>query len=77
MKDFKKPDCGDSSCLFAEKKTGMRTNGGCRCFDHAGFSKDVMKSARLMLPELLYLRERVKEFEEELNPKPLVYGNKG
>lgn len=24
-------DCGDSSCLFARNKTGMRTNGGCRC----------------------------------------------
>ena len=25
-------DCGDSSCLFAKNKRGMRTNGGCRCF---------------------------------------------
>lgn len=25
------PDCGDSSCRYAEKKTGMRTNGGCKC----------------------------------------------
>lgn len=24
-------DCGDNSCLFAEAKGGMRTNGGCRC----------------------------------------------
>lgn len=24
-------DCGDSSCWFAQKKSGMRTNGGCRC----------------------------------------------
>ena len=24
-------DCGDNSCLYAPKKTGMRTNGGCRC----------------------------------------------
>lgn len=24
-------DCGDNSCLFASEKTGMRTNGGCRC----------------------------------------------
>lgn len=27
------PDCGDSSCCFAETRTGMRTNGGCRCFN--------------------------------------------
>lgn len=26
-----KIDCGDSSCYFAEDKTGMRTNGGCCC----------------------------------------------
>lgn len=25
------PDCGDNSCRFATNKTGMRTNGGCRC----------------------------------------------
>ncbi len=24
-------DCGDNSCMFAEKRGGMRTNGGCRC----------------------------------------------
>lgn len=25
------PDCGDNSCLYAKTRTGMRTNGGCRC----------------------------------------------
>lgn len=24
-------DCGDNSCEFAQQRTGMRTNGGCRC----------------------------------------------
>lgn len=24
-------DCGDNSCLFALNRSGMRTNGGCRC----------------------------------------------
>lgn len=24
-------DCGDNSCLFARKKSGARTNGGCQC----------------------------------------------
>lgn len=24
-------DCGDNSCRFAKNKSGMRTNGGCRC----------------------------------------------
>lgn len=27
-------DCGDSSCMFATSKSGMRTNGGCRCYEH-------------------------------------------
>lgn len=27
-----KQDCGDNSCLYVKPKTGMRTNGGCRCF---------------------------------------------
>lgn len=31
-------DCGDQSCAFAEKKTGMRTNGGCRCLENRGLS---------------------------------------
>lgn len=26
------PDCADNSCRFAVNKTGMRTNGGCRCY---------------------------------------------
>lgn len=29
-------DCGDSSCEFALKRTGMRTNGGCRCLGQRG-----------------------------------------
>ena len=29
-------DCGDNSCLFCDKLTGMRTNGGCRCFNGRG-----------------------------------------
>ena len=29
-------DCGDSSCRFAVKTGGMRTNGGCRCIRNNG-----------------------------------------
>lgn len=29
-------DCIDNSCLFRNKCTGMRTNGGCRCFNGRG-----------------------------------------
>jgi hypothetical protein len=33
MSEVASPDCGDHSCLYAmpHQKTGMRTNGGCRC----------------------------------------------
>lgn len=31
MNKLKLPDCGDNSCSYAVKRTGMRTNGGCRC----------------------------------------------
>jgi hypothetical protein len=27
------PDCGDNSCIYAGKRGGMRTNGGCQCDD--------------------------------------------
>ena len=29
-------DCGDNSCKYATDKTGMRTNGGCRCSRNHG-----------------------------------------
>jgi hypothetical protein len=48
--DMELPDCGDSSCVFAEKKTGQRTNGGCRCFDDAAYGpkaqKELLRLAR-------------------------------
>lgn len=28
-------DCGDNSCDCASQRTGMRTNGGCRCDERA------------------------------------------
>lgn len=59
-------DCGDNSCLFATKKGGMRTNGGCRCFENAGFRRSQIESARLMLPELLRLREHNKELQDSV-----------
>jgi hypothetical protein len=52
-----KIDCGDNSCHFAEDKSGMRTNGGCRCLSNAGFSRSAIASAYEMLPEILRLRE--------------------
>lgn len=34
-------DCGDNSCVCAYPKTGMRTNGGCRC-DEGDLRRAVM-----------------------------------
>lgn len=31
IKALSELDCGDNSCVFAIKKGGMRTNGGCSC----------------------------------------------
>ena len=38
------PDCGDNSCMFGalEKRGGMRTNGGCRCFEHPRTRREMM-----------------------------------
>lgn len=60
-------DCGDSGCYFALSKGGMRTNGGCRCFANAGFSKGMHATAREMLLEVLKLRARVAELEKQLS----------
>ena len=42
------PDCGDSACCFAEKRAGMRTNGGCRCFDDLTTRAPDSPSGRLL-----------------------------
>lgn len=54
-------DCGDNSCLFAKNKVGMRTNGGCSCFENAGFSRSQVRSAQQMLPEILLLRSKLSQ----------------
>lgn len=60
-------DCGDNSCYFATQKGGMRTNGGCRCFSNAGFSKGMHGAAREMLLEVLRLREEVADLRAQLD----------
>ena len=57
-----KMDCGDSSCLFAVKKGGMRTNGGCTCFDRGPNGQLVATLLIEMLPDLLELAQK----EEDL-----------
>ena len=56
-----KLDCGDNSCMFAENKTGARTNGGCRCTDNLGFSKSQTKAFREMAYAVIELREKLTE----------------
>lgn len=48
------PDCGDNSCYFAKDKSGMRTNGGCRCLRND--PRSVEKYARLLQQENRLLR---------------------
>ena len=52
------PYCGDSLCIFAtqDMKTGMHTNGGCRCIKY-----DVETRTRLYIQRLLKLRLEVKQ----------------
>lgn len=57
-------DCGDSGCLFTEKKIGMRTNSGCRCLEKYGYDKSIIKSLQIMLPELLALKEIIKKHDK-------------
>jgi len=59
-------DCGDNSCLFAKNKGGMRTNGGCRCFELHGFERSQVRSAQLMLPEILRLRAELAQARGEV-----------
>lgn len=64
-------DCGDNNCYFAKEKTGMRTNGGCRCFTNAGLrNRSAVSAAIELLPKYLAAttvlqqeRERVKDLE--------------
>jgi hypothetical protein len=53
-------DCGDNSCFFAERKTGMRTNGGCRCLDGLPSLQ-----RRRVLVYMHGLRDRISELQSK------------
>lgn len=54
-------DCGDNSCVFAARKGGMRTNGGCRCLS------DLPSAFRRQLTRhILAQRARVTDLEAKL-----------
>lgn len=42
-----KLDCGDNSCFFTKSRTGMRTNGRCRCLQNMDSS--LQRNAERML----------------------------
>jgi hypothetical protein len=61
-----KLDCGDNSCEFAETKTGMRTNGGCRCLKDLDFSRRM--AVRGYIKALREENDRLRGEIERLQP---------
>ena len=62
-------DCGDSSCMFATVRGGMRTNGGCRCLESLGFCRGPHDSLRRMAAEIVSLRKRLLDLT---TPRPIA-----
>lgn len=56
-------DCGDSICVFARSRTGMRTNGGCRCLGLKSIDPGTRRVATAMLKSVPQLIARVRELE--------------
>lgn len=61
-----KLDCGDNSCLAAEHKGGMRTNGGCRC-DFVGAVKGLQDALEAMKVQFGEKMIEVQQLEMALN----------
>ena len=56
-------DCGDNSCLFATRRGGMRTNGGCRCIERlldAAVARERERTSEL----LATLRDLIADVED-------------
>lgn len=64
--ELEKIDCGDSSCAFAAKKTGMRTNGGCRCMDKGDLKPELRRLLRRLAHEVRKLPPEARRFIEEI-----------
>lgn len=62
-------DCGDSGCAFAKTRSGMRTNGGCRCLENLGFCRGQTDSLRRMAAEIVSLRKRMSDLT---TPRPIA-----
>jgi hypothetical protein len=59
-------DCGDNSCMFLprEKKTGMRTNGGCSCDPAAEIEKLLKDHKTLVRVDEWYARTTSSDKDE-------------
>lgn len=65
-------DCGDNSCICCppEHRTGMRTNGGCRCFRHGNFLHLSSEESRKVRRAVQYWRQRALDAERKLSGSP-------
>lgn len=52
----------------------MRTNGGCRCFEKAGFGPSAVSAALQMLPEITHLRAEVEKLRRVRDAAEKVRG---
>ena len=64
-------DCGDQNCLFATDKSGMRTNGGCRCIPpgHSRLSlkvQEILDEGKRKDAIIASLREEIDSMKSEL-----------
>jgi hypothetical protein len=59
-------DCGDNSCRYATNKTGMRTNGGCRCARNYGD-----KVERFLLQNYHEALEKIQELESQIETREI------
>jgi len=59
-------DCGDNSCLYRNraKPSGMRTNGGCRCFKELSTKKRIY--VEKLFHEVKTLSAQLAKLHEEI-----------
>ncbi len=60
-------DCGDSSCRYAVKRGGMRTNGGCRCSQN-----QPREVERFLLRNYHKAMQKVQELEASLEIEKIL-----
>ena len=60
-------DCGDNSCLFKKPKTGMRTNGGCRCYQNGTWNTESRIALQAMPQAIRLALAKIRELRGEKN----------